>query len=499
MEVLDLFTRNIFLIGSSTKGPVNYPVKVNSVEYAKQVFGPRGDLIDAVSQLIDMEVPCNLWLIKGFGRHSEVYLNVLDESGEILLNGFHIKSKHADDMCNNIQVFVDDNQIAFKLGGYSCKEVSYNLHDYSTLVELAKAINEDTKNNLNEVICTAFCDPSTSCDSTLAPANYPHHQLTGGSSGLEYNINQKYIALDEVYSTLEGQFVDFIVPLGVYYDNTKLFTTDQFATIGAKEPMVEIEHEYDNQYKNFHNQMIRFCVDQMQHGFVTHGLLGITPRAYLKTRDEHSFLRGLECLKEVNYIEEELRRYSMLTSIVTSDMWYHYGTVACNGVIPYLALLSKTAVNQTTTNLEVTEKFLLIDRQSSACLDKVADLGFVAFRYSPRKHLPVVYKGVTTSYDSEYSQVENVRTFQFVARAIRTFLDNYVGQNIEDAYFSGHLEESLTNTLIGIKTLGLITGINTVSLEVKDNSHLIIDIDLVGIHTINSIKLANSVILDRRV
>lgn len=496
MAGLNIYTRNIYLLGSAEKGPVNYPVQITDINRAKRIFGSVGSLIDGASQIIDMQVPCNLWLVKTTGRHGEINLNVMLESGDIIKNGFVIRSRHADDVCNNIELLFDDNIMTFKLTGYRCKEITYELKNYSTVKELADAINNDTRLMKNEVVCVVNCPYDTILQHSLTPVNKSFHKMTGGDNGLIYTKSELFFSLMNTYSTLEGQFTDIIIPLHAYYDDTYTEDEHNVPFLECNKDYLMVKNNITGTYDSFYRQLISFCVQQMQHGFITHGVMDTSPRSRFKLNEEDipGFLAGI---KRINKLDYELQRYDMMVSVCFTDLWDNYGTHITSGAVPYASLIASTNVMSSTTNLNLSNKFLVVDKYSNYTLSTIASYGFVGFRYSPLHHLTVVNQGVTLCSDSNFKFIENVRTFQIIAKHFRTFLYKYVGMNIEDLVVSGVFEDEITIMLELLKTNGLIHSVQAVSVTIDDYQTVIIDLDIISIHTLSSIKMTNGVCLGR--
>ena len=79
-----LYAKNIYLIGTAEKGPVNVPTLAVSIEHARAIFGKEGSLVDAYSIIVDTDMDCNVWLVKTSGGHGEAYLNILKDNGDFI-------------------------------------------------------------------------------------------------------------------------------------------------------------------------------------------------------------------------------------------------------------------------------------------------------------------------------------------------------------------------------------------------------------------------------
>lgn len=495
MDGVMLYTRNIYLLGSAEKGPVNYPVHITSIDTAKRIFGTNGSLIDGASQVVDMQVPCNLWLVKTTGRHSEVKLNVLLENGDIIKGGLIFRSRHADDICNNIEVFLDDRYLSFKLTGYKCEEVVYDLSKYTLLKELVDDINNDTRKLNNEIVCILNCPYETVLEFALTPVNDSYFKMSGGKSGLFCNKNEMFFSLQNTYATLEGQFTDIVVPLNAYYDDTYTEDSNYVHILECNKDYLKVKNKLTETYESFYKQLITFCVQQMQHGFITHGILDTTPRARYKRKIEN-LPQSLSALKNINELDKDLEKYNMMVSVCFSDVWDNYGTHITSGAVPYATILASTDVTESTTNKRMSNKFLVVDKYSNDILNTISTNGFVCFRYSPLHHLTTVHSGVTLCNNSNFRYIANIRTFQVVAKHFRTFLYKYIGSNIEDLVHSGVLEEQIMFMLQELIQLGLIHSVKTVLVNITEYNHIVIDLDIVSIHTLEAIRISNGICIN---
>lgn len=487
---IQLYANNIFLIGTAEKGPVNHPIFAKSVEFVKSVFGSYGTLIDAYSQIADTDIQCNVFLTKTSGSHGELYLNILNDNNEIIENGFYIKSKHANESANDIQIYLDDNMITFiypyELGG---NMISYSFKDYNTLFDLANAINNDTKLLKGEVYCTSYCEPHVSCEFSLSTVNERNLKLSGASSGTNYNKNMLYNSMKITYSALEGYQTDIVVPVGMYYDDTLTDKLELLENYSFDKDYITLKS--NQKYLSFYEQLLEFCKLQMQSSIIVHGIIGMEISHKLrdmKDIDPDILKRKLKTFNEVNTLSLENKKYTHLLSVVASDLYTLYGTEISNGYIAYSALVASTKISETTTNKFISNGFVLCDKYEQEVLKDISDLGYVCFRASPlTKHAHVV-NGVTKSEYKPFKYLCDVRSVQVVMKNIKNILSKFIGKNINTLIDSGVINTELSNILSELLYSDLIKTFSSLNVIKKDETNMTINLSLSTKYMIEEIK-----------
>lgn len=469
-----LYARNIFLIGTAEKGPVNSPILAKSIEHVRSIFGSKGSLFETYSIIADTDIPCTVHLCKTSGSHGELYLNVLKDNGDIIENGFYIKSKHANESANDIEIYLDDNFITFtypdELGGNT---LSYSLNNYNTLHDLANAINEDTKLLKGEVFCFAYCEPHISCKFSLSPVNSTQLKLIGGDSGLRYNKNMLYNCMSTTYSALEGYPTDIIVPLDAFYDDT--LTDDIELLEGMSYNKDYLTLQSNGKYLSFYKQLVSFCKLQMQSSIISHGVMGMHPTNKYEV-DETKLLSNLDICNNINILTDDLKKYSHMVSVVVSDVYALYGTIVTNAYIAYAVLIASTKISETTTNKSLPSSFVLYNVLEQDTLKKISDKGYVCFRNSPITNSIHVVNGVTKSVHAELKYFCNVRMIQVVMKNIKSELSNYIGRNIEELIESGEINTKMSQLLSSLYTDEFVRDFSALNVIKKDDSHLMVNL-----------------------
>lgn len=489
---INLYGKKIFLLGTSNLGPVNTPIKAISASHIKSVFGEEGTLLDAYRTIKETNFDCDVFLVKVTGTHSELYLNVNVPSGEIIANGFYLKAKSANEKYDAIEITIDADALYINytnddIGNYTL-EYKYQLEDeygnlvtdkdgnpiFKTIYDLAEEINEDTRNLCSQIYCYANCEPTVMANSALAGVNPRVNRLSGGNTGLYYNKNMLYNCLSDTYAILEGRDIDLILPLEAYFDDT--FTDDS----NALDEFYDLEREYlslkiDGTYLSYYKQLLDFCKTQMRFGYLTHGIMGMNliSDPFL---DQDAYYYKLEHFKKINEDDKTMDKYKQLISVCVGDLYTTYGTRIYNTYITYAALVASIIITENTTNKPFPDSFTTYVDFDTRMLDKIKDLGFTTFRYSLLKKTVVCANGVTTSDDSNFKYLCNIRMCQLTMCRVRELLMSFIGENINTLINTREIEQSVIVLLNQLMNLKVLSGFGINSITNPNTGHVLLDL-----------------------
>lgn len=489
LDSRDLYGRKIYLLGTAILGPVNTPIRANSLSHAISVFGSQGSLIDAYRVIIETRLDCEVYLCKVTGIHSEVYLNINQPFNEVIENGMYIKAKHANENYNDVSITLSEEAlfIEYNPTDYNGYTLEYSYKDNPSLHGLVEAINEDTRNLKSEVYCYANCEPNTQTIGSLDTVNPTTIKLSGGNSGLYYNKNMYYNCLDETYAMLEGFDIDLIIPLGANYDDT--FTDNE----EYLEDYYNLDREYltlkndKEEYLSYYTQLLRFCKNQMRFGFLTNGIMGtfIIDDPFF---DEEKYLETLKYFNESNKQVKEYEKYKHLISVVVGDLYNMYGANISNGYIAYSAIVASLIISENTTNRMLPKTFTIATIFSQDSINKLQEIGFTSFRYSVLKKTVVVTNGITTSSDEAFKYFVNVRMSQLTMCYVRLLLSSFIGEDLNDILISKSLEQGLKSLLNSLVRLKVLTGYGINELINPITGHIFLDLSLKTIYMIENVR-----------
>ncbi|MGX9755904.1 hypothetical protein ACWYRQ_06490 [Clostridioides difficile] len=492
----EFYGKNIYLLGTSEFGPVNTPIKINSLSHMNSNFGKKGSLVEAYKIIKESKLDCKVHLCKVTGAHSEIYLDVKCADGEIIKNGIHIKSKYANEIYNDIEIMInqDELQVIYpkNLGDYVLK---YPYKNYPTLYDLSEAINKDSQKLKGMIICSIYCDSYIETKDSIIEANQSIYKLSGGYSGLDCNKNTMYNNLDSTYTILEGLDVDIIMPLGVYYDDT--FTDDREKI----DKYYDLTRDYltikdGERYLTFYEQLLKFCKVQMKTGIITHGVIGLnlTNEIWI---DEKKYIGILGCFKKVNEVSKFDKNYEQLLSVVAGDVYTTYGTNIVNASIVYALLVASLDIVSNTTNKEIPESFSLFNTFDISTIEKMNELGYVSFRFSQLHRRVVVSNGITMSEHTEYKYLCNVRMIQLIMCYIKKMLYSYIGENIDALLSSGYLKENLIQLLDELRDRELISEYIINELSKRKSGELFLDLSLKTVYMLEYVKTYSGLSIGR--
>jgi len=500
-----LHGKKIYLLGSAEYGPTNEPIRIKSTVGLYNKFGKVGTLIDAFHEIKYTTQENEVYLVKTTGEHATAYLNVniLDE--EIISNGFIIMSSESNECYNDIKILIDINSITvifpddFNVPNH---EITYNFDKYFTIELLANAINKDTKNKRSYLYATYTVDPNTRSKDAFFVCNPDVVSLYGGQCGLNYSKNLLYTSLTKTYDILESLPIDIIVPVDAFLDD--LYPDDsenQEWQYNLKYYQTTKDYLTPNTFgemRSFMDQLINFCVNQLNFGMVTTGVIGFNPihewtSNYLYESDEVALMYK-HCLEYNRSICDNIN-YSFLVSVVAGDIGYNKNLIIDNGYLAYAAFNASIQINVSNTNKKISDNLRLYNEFSEEVLADLAENGIVTFRHSPLLESVVVYDGVTatTHKESPLRLYWNVRMVQMCISYLNRLYQFYVGYNLQELIEQKIINQNTESILSTLVAKNIINSYKYSFEPDYKKGTLIVNLDLLTNYMIKSIKI-NSVI-----
>ncbi|URZ09260.1 hypothetical protein [Clostridium felsineum] len=442
----DLFSSNIYIIGSSELGPTNVPTPINSEKKLYSTFGQSGNLVAAYKKIKESSLASNIILVKTTGTHAEAKIKV-----NSLDNGLILKAKASSKIYNNIKISIDTEGLTFEfpseLGGKSRR---YTFSDYPIFDLLEKAINYDTENNLNYVYAKLNVYPG---NLTMDSMNVSELYMYGGDDGLNISKNDLYNCLETTYKLLEGEKVDLIVPLEAFMDDIspKNFGNDQtqYNSIFYKDSRDYLNLKLnDSNNATFYEQLLNYCLKQMNLGFTTHGIMGYNNISEFEAFDEDSYISSVLSLSlKINRLNLSLKPYWFLISVVAGDLKFSNKEIS-NGYLTYAGTVANSCLRSNITNKTIDKNLSLYNEFSDNNKAILSDMGIVVFKYNVLKNACVIMNSVTTSDKiNNLHLLYNVRIFELTYSHIKKLLDSYVGKNIKNLVENNALIDRISKTL----------------------------------------------------
>lgn len=422
---------NLYLLGTSEDGPYMEPMLIASKTEALSIFGSadKGNLVKAFNEAYDRNKEISIFLVRITGKSATlelpgIYHDTIDEEPIIKFTSMYAGEKY-----NKITLSTGFND------GLDCPVFnintpegifSYALTSYITLGELARLVNIDCRAGKHTVMITTNY-PDIPAHEVLITF-YEEEALSGGEDGIFDTKDEMYMACDIAYSILLGRPVDVIVPIELYVDDVHpayLYGESMYgsAYYAATRDYLRLVDTYkDNHVVSYHEQLIDFCREQTQLGFMSHGVIGFKPLARVPinvVNDNSYIMRILEAtaFRDRYGFLEHVNGYwvdkGLYVSVIASELVFHKDTPEeyfANGAVRYASMI--TGYYDGTSNMSIGEDVSLRYELSDATRADLSKIGIVSFRDSVRLGL-VVQSGVTPALpETDYHTFANVRMVQ---------------------------------------------------------------------------------------
>lgn len=470
------FGQNLFLIGTSNRGPYMEPTLVTSPEQAEKVFGSfhKGNLVKAFNQAYDedRDIPIYLMRIGCTPSTLNLYPYGLTEQSVIQ---FEV-SDVVDDFTYSIEfklAELDEGVIKkYAILKTSSGYIYYEIHEQMTANELSRLVNRDYRDNIHGIKCSAI-DPN--CMVNYLYEEYENQILSfvPGNDGIDINKNYTYLELEMAYEILQSRNVDVIVPVDCFIDDIHpafLYAGDSYygtAVYDRRKDYLSLLDSANNDTPvTFHEQLIEFCRRQTLLGYMSLGVMGFRPLAQVPETiayDNSYITRILDMTafrRQTGFIDFVNGRYydkGFYIMPVGSELVFDHNGIQYhdNGYIRYAALTAST--KETTTNMMVGDDVELRYELSNQTRSDLSRLGIVTFRKSVRKGI-VVQSGVTAaSEQTDYHTLANVRMVQLVITTVNDVIEYIRTQDYVGEILRNYVETSVAHALSLLKERGVIT------------------------------------------
>ena len=500
-----LYGKKIYLLGSAEYGPVNEPIKIKSTVGLYNKFGKQGTLINAFHEIKYTTQNNDVYLVKTTGEHAITYLNVNVLEEEIISNAFILMSSEANEIFNDIRIHIDTEYLAIEFPlDLNVPEhiLTYYYKDYPTIELLSSAINLDTKHKRSYINANYTVDPSTRTDCAFYVCNPNIVNLYGGQCGLNYTKNLLYTSLTKTYDILESSLIDIIIPVDAFIDD--LYPDD------SEDEQFEYNMKYYQSTKDYltpdtlgnmrsyMNQLIEFCIKQLNFGLVTTGIIGFNPINSYTTNYLYESDYIVEMFKHCLDYNRHLclnEAYSFLISVVAGDIGYNKNTIIDNGYLAYGAFNASIQLNIGNTNIKISDNLKIYNEFSEEVLAYLAENGIVTFRHSPLYDTPVVYNGITATSrpKSPLRLYCNVRMIQMCISYLNKLFQYYIGLDLKWLIESDNMNQNIKDILSILVSKNIINDYNFELIPDYNKGNLIVNLDLITNFMTESIKI-NSII-----
>lgn len=461
----DLHGKRIYLLGSAEFGPVNEPILVKTTAGVHNKFGTIGSLIEAFHEVKYVSTTNMVYLVKTTGEHAVARLNVNIQGGEVIEDGLILVSSQANELFNQVKILVDISQMTITFPAETKKDpIVYKYADYPNMSLFVNAINQDTKNGKSFIYAYYNVAPETPVVDSLYVVNPTVAYFYGGESGLNYSKNLYYSCLAKSYDVLESHEIDIIVPVDAFIDD--IYPDDSEAPMRYNMTYYKHDKDYLTETttgvkRSFLDQLINFCIRQMNFGLITTGIMGFNSSyrywsRYLSEADD--IVAMYAAAMEWNLKQCENPWYSFLVSVVGGDICYNRGSIIDNGYLAYAAFCADTLITSGTTNIPISNSIKIWHEFSEDVLKELAESGIVTYRHSPLYRTPVIYDGITASSEDENLKLYcNVRMIQMAISNINAMFQWYIGKDMKELMSYRIIHDDLNNILTVLKQRDVIT------------------------------------------
>ena len=433
----------VFLLGTALDGPLLEPMHIQSPQRAEDVFGSpdKGTLVKAAQQILRVFPQAEIYLVRISGTYAEHLL--YDENDNLVLS---LRSRYPGDIYNEVELLID--HIGLRIRQPNGRTRTYSWDAHPDIGALARAMNSDTDAGVSCVYALAH-EPLAESSSIWGP-NLTEFCLEGGDSQVELSKNDLYYALDDAYGVLSGLPTDIIAPLGAFVNDSYVvdfYGEGEYGSALYSDPDDALTLSHAGRPLTFHGQLIAFCQEQTRACRFSHGVMRFRPINASQRKRFEEYLKAT-CLGtryDLTQVEAGVvRDKGNFLSLVISEPVLNGDMV--DGAALYAALLSVTPVADSSTNRQLPGISQRHDFTHEELL-RLAELGAVAFRLSPRRGM-VVSSGVTAALKgSELTTIANVRSLHHILDALATSLEELFGEPAPQALQARRIDERVRQTL----------------------------------------------------
>lgn len=498
-----LHGKKIYLLGSAEYGPTNEPIKIKSTVGLYNKFGKNGTLINAFHAIKYTTKSNDVYLVKTTGEHAIAYINVNILNEEIIHNSFILMASESNEIFNDVQIELDINSLTIVFPddlNVPEHRLTYDFDKYYTIELLSNAINQDTKNKRSYINANYMVDPSVRTKDAFYICNPDVVSLYGGQCGLLYTKNLLYTCLSRTYNILESFPIDIVIPVDAFLDDLYPDDSDgqefQYNMKYYQSTKDYLTPDTFGNYRSYMDQLIEFCIRQLNFGCVTTGIIGFNPvnsytTDYLYESDDVAVMFK-HCLEYNRHLCTN-EAYSFLVSAVAGDIGYNKDTIIDNGYLAYGAFNASIQVNVGNTNIPVSDNIRLYNEFSEEVLADLAENGIVTFRYSPLYNSVVVYDGITavSRKESPLRLYCNVRMIQMCISYLNRLFQFYPGFNFKKLMDENIIDSSIDDILSVLVSKNIIT---TYSYQLEPdyiNGHLTVNLNLLTNYMTKSVKISS--------
>lgn len=300
--------------------------------------------------------------------------------------------------------------------------------DFANFQLMVNAINTHPMNNV--VRASVSSKHATQLTDSLTVSNESY--MSGGSDELNLTKEQMYVKLGGLkdsegyvveqgaYQILENYTVDYVHPLGVFYDD-----------------------KLTGKFDNFGYQLALACAVMSHYNSVTIGLINTTTPDTTQLKDIEAKVTELEALPLSFYMRDrfgavikdgegnsiDLGQFIQVIAgpepVIPNS---RLGAVASNTAASYVGFVSQLLVQSAPTNKAMPSVRGLRFEYSSAQLNRLTKARYVTYKVKPNGAIGIVDSMTAAHVGSDYTRLSTARIVKEAVNQVREVADPFIGE-----------------------------------------------------------------------
>lgn len=450
--------KNLYILGRATDGPLYEPINVARQRDILRIF-ESGELVDAALESLRIGgADLDLYLVRIGGSYATEFLGVADENETVV--AAHLRSKYAGTKYNGIQINRDMQHLYFSTSdAIETISIGYRWDDYPTLGLLAEAINNDTRRGRNFVYVNSLIEHLHSRE--LIFSN-PNIVLSQGNNGELETDEELYNSFKLGYLALEGRIVDYIMPVGVYFDGID--------------------------GRLFHLQLLEFCDRQCKISTMPHGIVGVKLSQSNITSTEYyqNLMSNIQILNRVGINSTPETDHGMYLSIVAGE-YFHDNRYKSLAPV-YAAMVASAAYpkNIVMKPVDIELRFEFTGDQ----IQSLSNHGVSTMRNSVYTQTAVIASAVTAALPNmESHHLLAVAGLQASIHAMRNVLSQILGESTLDTVKIRDIETRAIKELRILRNNGVISDYRMNSVYYPVTDHMVVHWDVQPINSVQFMSM----------
>lgn len=418
--------KTILLIGNGEFGITNEVIEVSSEEEVFNIYG-NGSIYESyktINNMINNTDKISICVLKPYGNHANATFHI-NSNGVLYDNALIFKSIFSNQIYNNIQIKISKLCITFVFPiQLNLKPISYYYSDFNTVYSLVNKINNDTLNGLNVIVASVnLINSHIEFDESFYYINNNKY-LSNGHSGSNLSDTEKYNNLQTAYELISGLEIDYICLTDVYI----------------------------NDGENYYTQLLRLCIEQLNKGIITLGLISFNN---FNNNITSEYIKDF--ISRLN-IENEYIPFKFLIIIISDLLKYGINKNLVNPTAIIALNISIIDGIGNITNKPLGSEFEINNVFNEIDFKLISDSGVICFRNSVFHKSVVVLKGITSCTDNkQFKYITSINMLQNVLPGIKSIAERHLGEDINNLENKRFIDNEIVELLNNNIKINIIT------------------------------------------